>query len=77
MIPLKLRVSIAGEDQFLFSVFAGFSVTKIEKKKATNRHVLLGLVREMEMHPLALISPSSYPFRRCIFLYMKCKLCGW
>ena len=36
------------EDNFLFYVFAAFSITKMERK-ATNRHVFLRMVREVEM----------------------------
>ena len=36
------------EDKFLFHVFAALSITQIERK-ATNRHVLIRVVREVEM----------------------------
>ena len=36
------------EDEFLFYVFAAFSITWLERK-ATNRHVFLRMVGEVEM----------------------------
>ena len=44
------------KNEFLFYIFTAFSITQIERK-ATNRHVFLRMVREVEMSRDGLEAP--------------------